>query len=98
MSTHGLGVVADTSGRNKLEIAPSSGPKPWRRGRPKKKTREGEGDHPKAELSACPTLEESVMPTDRSELVGTAGKGGRRRKGRAEEPGASVENSAQQLE
>jgi hypothetical protein len=38
------------------------------------------------------------MPTDHLELVGTAGKGGRRRKGRTEEPGASVEKSAQQLE
>jgi hypothetical protein len=98
VSKHGLGVVADTSGRNKLETVPSPGPKPWRRGRPKKKTREGEGDRPKAELSARPTLEESVMPTNHSELVGTTGKGGRRRKGRVEESGASVENSAQQLE
>jgi hypothetical protein len=86
------------SGRNKLETAPSPGPKPQRRGRPKKKIWEGEGDHPKDELSVHPTLEESIMPTNCSELVGTAGKGGRRRKGRVEEPGASVQNFAQQLE
>ena len=49
-------------------------------------------------MSARPTLKESVMPTDHSELVGTTGKGGRRRKGRAEETGASVENFSQQLE
>jgi hypothetical protein len=57
-----------------------------------------EGDHPKVELSACPTLEVSIMPIDHSELVRTAGKGGRRRKGRAKESSASVENSSQQLE
>jgi DNA repair ATPase RecN len=38
------------------------------------------------------------MPTNHSELVGTTGKGGRRRKGRVEDLGASVEKSAQQLE
>ena len=41
---------------------------------PKKKTQEGEGDRPKAELSAHPNLEESAMPTDHSELVRTVGK------------------------
>jgi hypothetical protein len=81
-----------------METTPSPRPKLWRRGRPKKKTWEGEGDHSKAELSARPTLEESVMHTDCSELVENVGKGGRRRKGRAEELRASVENSAQQLE
>ena len=74
-----------------LETAPSPGPKPWRRGRPKKKTREEEGDRPKDELSGCPTLEESIILTDRSEFVRTNDKGGRRRKGRVEAPGASIE-------
>lgn len=93
-----LGVVVDTSGRNMLETAPSPGPKLWRRGRPKKKTWEGEGDRPKDELSGCPTLEESIILTDHLELVGTNDKGGRRRKGRAEAPGASIENFTQQIE
>jgi hypothetical protein len=91
-------VVTDTSGRNKLETVPSTGSKRQRRGRPKKKTWEGEGDRPKAKMSARPTLEESIMPTDHSELVGTIGKGGRRRNGRVEEPGSSIKNFTQQLE
>jgi hypothetical protein len=33
------------------------------------------------------------MPTDHSELVGTTGKGGKRIKWRAEEPGDFVEKS-----
>jgi hypothetical protein len=45
-----------------------------------------------------PTLEEPVMPTNRSKLVKTAGKGGRRRKGRAEELRSSIKNFTQQLE
>jgi len=93
-----LGVVTDTSGRNMLEIAPSPGPKPRRRGMPKKKTREGEGDRPKDELSGCPTLEESIILTNRSDLVGANDKGGRRRKGRVEAPSASIENFSQQIE
>jgi hypothetical protein len=97
MSTHRLGVITVMSGRNKLETTPSPGPKPQRSGRPKKKNQAGEGDFPNAKLSAHPTLEEYVMPTDCSELVRTTGKGGKRRKGRVEEPGASVENSSQQL-
>jgi hypothetical protein len=93
-----LGVVADTSGRNTLEVAPSPGPKSRRRGRPKKKIWEGEGDRPKAEPKVRPACEESVMPTDRSQLVETADKGGKRGKGRSKSSGSSVGNSAQQLE
>jgi hypothetical protein len=73
-STEELGMVADTSERAMLETVPSSGPKPRRRGRPRKKSREGEEDCPKAELSARPTLEESVILTNHSELVGTTEK------------------------
>jgi hypothetical protein len=94
MSKHGFGVVIDTSERNKLETVPFPGPKQRRRGRPKKKTQEGEGDYPKAKLSARPTLKDSVMPANHSELVGTTGKGGRRRKGRVKESCASVKNFA----
>jgi hypothetical protein len=91
-------VVTDTSGRNTLEATPSLGPKSQRRGRPKKKIQEGEGDHPKAEPKVCPACEESVMPTDRSQLVETADKGGKRGKGRSKSSGSSIGNSTQQLE
>ena len=95
MSKHGLGVVADMSRRNMLETVPSPGLKLERRRRPNKKNQEGEGDRSKAELSACPTLEESVILTNHSELVETTDKGGRRREGRVEALGTCVENSAQ---
>jgi hypothetical protein len=88
-STEELGMVADMFERAMLETVPSSGPKQQRRGRPRKKSREGEEDYPKAELSACPTLEESVILTNHSELVGTTDKGGRRREGRASKVAAT---------
>jgi hypothetical protein len=82
-STMELGMVTYTSKRAMLETVPSPSPKPWRRGRPRKKSKEGEEDFPKVELSARPTLEDSVILTNRSELVWIANKGGKRREGRA---------------
>jgi len=64
-------MVADTSERAMLETVPSSGPKLQRRGRPRKKSWEGEEDYLKAELSALPTLEESIILTNHSKLVRT---------------------------
>jgi hypothetical protein len=98
MSMEELGMDVDTSKRAMLETITSPGLKPRRRGRPRRKSREGEVDHPKAELSAHLTLKKSLMLTKHSGLVRTARKGGRRRNGREKASGTTIENSAQQLE